>query len=270
VAPVAEVGDAGAGMPPVAEVGDAAPGPMAGVAAEPSGYPAGEDAAAGMAAREAGGAEEGAGLAPGALASEPAARSVEPAREAPGDEVVTETLADLYLSQGLVDRAVALYRQLVAARPGDARLEARLREAEARLAGAAGAESGWEMVGAAGSAAGAAGGARVEEVEAMWTGGEGAPVAGVSPYAWPEQGQAEEEGVPGEPTVGEYLARLLDWKPRAEAEAEPVDAAAEDWAAQEVQPHGVSAASGAAERREADDDDDDLEMFRAWLQSLKR
>ncbi|HEY8483503.1 MAG TPA: hypothetical protein VIL13_02765, partial [Longimicrobiales bacterium] len=270
---VAEVGAAGAGAPPVAGAGDAAPSPPAGMVAGRGGYPAGDDTGVGAASWEAGGVDEGAGLAAAALASEPAAKRVERAREAPGDEVVTETLAELYLSQGLVDRAVALYRQLVATRPGDARLEARLREAEARLASGAGTESGsgWEVVEAAWSAPVAMGGARVEEVEAMWTGGEGAPVAGVSPYAWPEQGQAEVEGVPGEPTVGEYLARLLNWKPRAQAEAEEGEAATENAAAQEVQPHGVSAASGAAaERREADDDDDDLEMFRAWLQSLKR
>jgi uncharacterized membrane protein (UPF0182 family) len=111
----------------------------------------------------------------------------------------------------------------------------------------------------------------VEELEAVWTGGEGAPVAGVSPYAWPEQGQGEVEveSVPGEPTVGEYLAQLLDWRPGAQAEPEG-GAAAEEGAAQEVQPQETSSASeAAAERREADDDDD-LEMFRAWLQSLKR
>jgi len=41
---------------------------------------------------------------------------------------VTETMAELYLRQGLHERAVAIYRALIARTPGDARLTARLAE----------------------------------------------------------------------------------------------------------------------------------------------
>ncbi len=54
-------------------------------------------------------------------ASEPAAPVAQ------GDEpIVTETMAELYLTQGLTDRAIGVYRALAADRPDDAALAARL------------------------------------------------------------------------------------------------------------------------------------------------
>ncbi|MDB4876259.1 MAG: hypothetical protein JWM41_2705 [Gemmatimonadetes bacterium] len=46
---------------------------------------------------------------------------------------VTETMAELYLSQGHLDAALDIYRQLVEQRPGDAGLEERLRAVEDRV-----------------------------------------------------------------------------------------------------------------------------------------
>ncbi|MDH3212920.1 MAG: tetratricopeptide repeat protein [Myxococcales bacterium] len=51
------------------------------------------------------------------------------------EPVVTETMAELYLRQGLVGEARDVFRRLVAARPGDARLQARLAELERPGAG---------------------------------------------------------------------------------------------------------------------------------------
>jgi hypothetical protein len=50
----------------------------------------------------------------------------------------SSTLAELYLRQGLVDRAVAVYRQVIDEEPGNARARSRLAELEgpARLADA--------------------------------------------------------------------------------------------------------------------------------------
>jgi tetratricopeptide (TPR) repeat protein len=48
-----------------------------------------------------------------------------------GNEVVTETIAELYARQGLADRAAAVYRELIRRRGGDPALEARLAELEA-------------------------------------------------------------------------------------------------------------------------------------------
>ncbi|MEN8373849.1 MAG: tetratricopeptide repeat protein [Gemmatimonadota bacterium] len=51
--------------------------------------------------------------------------------------VETETLADLYAAQGLHARAAAVYRRLLERSPMDARLQAKLYEAEARVVGGA-------------------------------------------------------------------------------------------------------------------------------------
>ncbi|HET7632844.1 MAG TPA: tetratricopeptide repeat protein [Gemmatimonadaceae bacterium] len=55
----------------------------------------------------------------------------------PTDPFATETMAELYVSQGHADDALRVYRQLLAARPGDEALEARIAELEATEASAA-------------------------------------------------------------------------------------------------------------------------------------
>lgn len=57
--------------------------------------------------------------------------------EAEGDEVVTETIAELYARQGFHDRAADVYRELIRRRGGDPALEARLREVERLASGGA-------------------------------------------------------------------------------------------------------------------------------------
>lgn len=52
-----------------------------------------------------------------------------------GHEHETETMARLYLSQGLADRAAEIYRKLLAREPENAQLAARLAEAEAAFSG---------------------------------------------------------------------------------------------------------------------------------------
>jgi tetratricopeptide (TPR) repeat protein len=54
--------------------------------------------------------------------------------ERPTDELVTPTLADLYLQQGLIDEAVRIYERLVARRPDDLELAEKLKAARARVA----------------------------------------------------------------------------------------------------------------------------------------
>ena len=49
-----------------------------------------------------------------------------PAGDASGEPMVTETMGDLYLKQGFKDQAADVYRRLLAARPGDAGLQAKL------------------------------------------------------------------------------------------------------------------------------------------------
>ncbi|MHB0948077.1 MAG: tetratricopeptide repeat protein [Gemmatimonadaceae bacterium] len=73
-----------------------------------------------------------------ATAAEDAPPAGVPVRPTPAAATafVTETMAELYLQQGLHDRAADVYRQLLEQRPDDAGLRERLRDVEARMAAA--------------------------------------------------------------------------------------------------------------------------------------
>ncbi|HSK18408.1 MAG TPA: tetratricopeptide repeat protein [Longimicrobiales bacterium] len=132
-------------------------------------------------------------------AAEPAAEST-PAPEARRTEpgLVTETMAVLYRSQGFHDRAADVYRALLRTRPDDARLAARLREAEDAAAAEAGPRTEDE-----------AGEVWLRGVGAAWTAeAESSGTAETTPYAW--TGEAE-DGETGEP-IGTYLHDLVSWK----------------------------------------------------------
>ncbi len=58
------------------------------------------------------------------------------------EPVVTETMAEVYVNQGLVDQALNVYRALLARRPADAELQNRIAELEVRAARAAAAPEG--------------------------------------------------------------------------------------------------------------------------------
>ena len=132
-------------------------------------------------------------------AVEPAAESTPAAegrRTEPG--LVTETMAVLYRSQGFHDRAADVYRALLRTRPDDARLAARLREAEEAAAAAAGPRTEDE-----------AGEVWLRGVGAAWTAeAESSTTAETTPYAW--TGEAE-DGETGEP-IGTYLHDLVSWR----------------------------------------------------------
>lgn len=90
------------------------------------------------------------------------------------DDVVTETMAELYLEQGLHGEALEVYRRLGDVRPHDERIRARIRELEERLEGESGGDQeasaaigeGWETMVETGADAG------LEETEAEAGGGE--------------------------------------------------------------------------------------------------
>ena len=70
---------------------------------------------------------------------EPAETATPPADDAPPPEpesFATETMAELYLKQGLRQKAIDVYRELIRARPGDDALKARLTELESDGRGA--------------------------------------------------------------------------------------------------------------------------------------
>ncbi len=76
--------------------------------------------------------------APASVAAEAVPAGVALVRPTPAAATafVTETMAELYLQQGLPDRAADVYRQLLEQRPDDAALRERLHEVEARIAAA--------------------------------------------------------------------------------------------------------------------------------------
>jgi Tfp pilus assembly protein PilF len=140
------------------------------------------------------------------------------------DGLVTETMAELYRSQGFTDRAADVYRTLLRRRPGDARLANKLQELEASLE-APQVESVFEED--------ESGEVWLRGVGTAWTGAASPTVPEhETPYAWtqPEEAQA------GEP-VGSFLRSLVQWRPAHSArvsepetqQAEPLllDAAAE-------------------------------------------
>jgi pentatricopeptide repeat protein len=78
-------------------------------------------------------------VAPAALAPGPASGATGPVIRPPGDALQTNTLADLYLKQGLVHRALEVYRGMLRLDPGNDLLRRRVEELERR--GAPGAPS---------------------------------------------------------------------------------------------------------------------------------
>ncbi len=212
--------------------------------------------------------------------------STEEHDEGPARELFTETMAELYIQQGFHDRAVEVYRELIRQRPDEERLRARLREAEARAEDAA-AEAGavmdepespipsWMRGEGPRRTPPVPDEARVEEVESAWTGGSGAMDEEASLYTWEGEGQAEESSAGGR-TIGEYFGSLLGWgggaspplEARTEAPSPPLEPrAGPPWAPVES---GSSGERGAETGMEpSGDEDEDIEMFRAWLQSLK-
>ncbi len=222
----------------------------------------------------------------GEAADAPEAAVEEPAAESGGDfhwsfpgwgdeeagtvEVRTETMATLYASQGLWERAAEVYRRLLEERPGDERLEEKLREAESRI------EAASQSMTPASEAQSfeSRGDHWLEGVESAWTGSGGAIGSSVSPYL-PDEETAEDEAGP---TAGEYLRFLAEWRPgQADVveleEPDEGEAALREWLAESpglpaTETEWPEAVELAAE--EVSEEDEDVEMFRSWLQSLRK
>ena len=68
---------------------------------------------------------------PAPLPAEPAPVAAEPAAAAPGTDLSSATLAELYFNQGFTNKALDVYRQLLQREPGNERARARITEIEA-------------------------------------------------------------------------------------------------------------------------------------------
>jgi hypothetical protein len=147
-----------------------------------------------------------------------------------GDDLVTETMADLYRRQGLLDLAAETYRALLRHRPGDAALLARLRELEEET-GPPAAQTEAEPLPGAGTATAdeEAGDVWLAELGSAWTGRSGSDAeVEATPYAWSgameeDTGAASAEAAPDRP-IGAYLHNLVSWRPEPREDVVPADA----------------------------------------------
>jgi tetratricopeptide (TPR) repeat protein len=140
------------------------------------------------------------------------------------DDLVTETMADLYSSQGFHDRAADMYRALLRQRPADAALTAKLQAAEAAQRtdrASPGMDPGSAEMDDDGTD-------RWLHGLGAWTESPG-DLPDETPYAWTpgaDEDAGPERTANAAPAIGEYLRELISWMPgegRAAVEAPAAD-----------------------------------------------
>jgi hypothetical protein len=226
--------------------------------------------------------------------------------EAEPEPVVTETMAELYVRQGLFDEARDVYERLLAQRPGDSHLKARLGElrADAALprapvqydAAKSGGRSARAMMMAVLAARPGLVGGRADAAVAMDRAVPAAPAADSLPAGGPapappepmdeafgeELGDAafgaptqpaDDEvtlsaifGEPSLPAVAEEPARLRPTEPKAAAARAPGGFSFDEFFGK---PTGSAPVAGGRPHRDTLSDDEGEEAFRDWLKGLK-
>ena len=226
----------------------------------------------------------------------------EPVTETP---LMTETMAELYTEQGLFEQAAEVYRALMAERPWDPDLPIRMAEVEAKSRGESPDK---EMAEEATSPWMSAKPTRADTpTPYAWTEEkkgdvveEGPPISRYfsSLLAWRPGGRTAASEPVEQPAILDLDVPSAEPEPMTEPEpwsapapapkpaapitepaSNPVEAAFDEWfnasdfgeepAAPSPEPEGAAAAAEAPAGGEGEDDDD-LEMFRSWLQSLKK
>jgi len=222
-----------------------------------------------------------------AAGEDEAASGAEEETEVDGDQllVVTESMAELYASQGHAGEALGVYRILYDRNPDNERLRLRIQDLEAALAAEAGANA------TPSYAASVTGGRAVTEFLGAMLGARPAhvetPVPPAPPETAPLEDSAEESseeavasGAPTRPAVdrlslGAVFGEDPSPVPPAENAGAPdkADAAPgfsfDDFFGGGAAPGGKAPAASARTSR-AGDTEDDLDQFHVWLQSLKR
>jgi tetratricopeptide (TPR) repeat protein len=150
-------------------------------------------------------------------------------------ELVTETIAELYRSQGLHDRAADVYRTLLLERPGDADLEAKLYEAQSLARGEVPQHEAahrpaadpfeYEEPPFESTAPEAIEPELPDPAEAWLAGAAGTAVSAPTPYAWTEV--AQDQNADAEAPITEYFRSLLSWRPAASTAVPEAPAASE-------------------------------------------
>jgi len=131
-----------------------------------------------------------------------------------GLPVVTRTLAELFVAQGLTDRAIGVYRQLVTAFPDDGLLESRLAELEEYAAGSFEPEVAQMADRYHGSDDSERAGEALDEDDVSdhaWHVGAHEQRHDVdTPFAWTD---TEPDERPSSPAISAYFEQLLSWDP---------------------------------------------------------
>ena len=133
--------------------------------------------------------------------------------------MVTRTMAELFAAQGLVDRALEVFRQLLQAAPGDPGLRQRIAELSAKLDGGAAVPGEPEPV-AADELAPAPSGQDDDDLSGhAWDAGAQTDTHEVdTPFAW--TAQEPDEASPAGPAISTYFSRMLGWEPGGSSSTE--------------------------------------------------
>jgi hypothetical protein len=147
------------------------------------------------------------------------------------EPMVTRTMAELFASQGLVDRALEVFRQLLQVTPGDAGLRQRVAELSARWEGSEVPEAEAQAKGsAAPPATDYSSAVVVQEDDDLsghaWDADAQADHHDVdTPFAWTHQ-EPDETSAAG-PPISKYFSRMLRWEPGRSDSRESLDAEAD-------------------------------------------
>jgi tetratricopeptide (TPR) repeat protein len=204
-----------------------------------------------------------------------------------GEPMVTETMGDLYLKQGFKDKAADVYQRLLAARPGDTMLRAKLAALSSPQQALSAAAQGTEAVGSwlkriARSSLGAAAPppppapppapeAGPSPMDQAFAAGEPAPAPAPAP-APVDAGAATSSGAPARPATDAFtLDRIFGGKRPSGAATPPnVEAPAGPSSFDEFFGEAKQESARPQEGAAGAPSEEDLSAFTTWLHGLKR
>lgn len=213
--------------------------------------------------------------------------------------LVTRTMAELYLAQGLTEDGLRIYERLVQKQPDDGAARSRLEELRREFETAEPAEdrarevaesAAVETLGSEEVTDSPSAEEELDEMAPQWSGEEADEAeAPATPFAWATAQEDEGEAVVetgAERSIREHFDDLLAWvpgavaigdlSPEAAAERAPAGSPLAERLARPETARAEPAASGAPDAdvppredaAEEDEVDDDLDDFRSWLESL--
>ena len=148
----------------------------------------------------------------------------EPAPNEPAEQIQTRTMAELYVTQGLTDRAIDVYQHLVGAAPDDAGLRARLEELRAGdpkadvASGETGAHIPHPQAVEQAPEADESDDGEVETLARDLAASGDAEHEVDTPFAWAEEVSEEQGDVVDGPSIGRFFDDLLSYGHASEPE----------------------------------------------------